>query len=94
MYTRIVTAAVANNRELVIAFESTAVLVRGLTSHPSWPGKEPQDGVHVRLIANVETKGLRPGTTSTRCAVIHPTRDSTSCRFTRAASPMRSSGST
>ena len=60
MYTRIAAAAVANHRELEIAFESTAELVRGLTSHPSWPGKEPQRGVHVRLIANVETPGLRP----------------------------------
>lgn len=60
MYRRITSAAVANRRDLMIAFESTATLVRGLTKHPSWPGKEPQDGVRVRLIANVETQGLRP----------------------------------
>ncbi len=60
MYARITAAAVANRRDLVIAFESTVTLVRGLPSHPMWPGKEPLVGVHVRLIANVESPGLQP----------------------------------
>jgi hypothetical protein len=60
MYGRIATAAVAGGHELEIGFESQADLVRGLVAHPGWPGKEPQAGVHVRLISNARYGGIRP----------------------------------
>jgi hypothetical protein len=60
MYDRIKAAAVESGHPLELAFESSAPLVRGIESDVRWPGKEPETGVHVRLIANVQSPGLKP----------------------------------
>lgn len=60
MADRMIAAAVAHGRDLELAFESEATIIRGIPVHPRWYGKEPQPNVHVRLIANVQSGGLSP----------------------------------
>jgi hypothetical protein len=61
MIDRLLEAAVAGDRELEILLEAEDIeFVRTLTHHARWPGKEPAEGLAIRLEANVKSSGLTP----------------------------------
>ncbi len=61
MADKIIAAARHNGIALELAFDSEKVsLLRAITKHARWAGKEPGDGISLRLIANVASSGLEP----------------------------------
>jgi len=59
MMDRLMEAAVAGGRELEIILEAEDIdFVRTLTAHPRWPGKNPGEGLRIKLEANVKSAGL------------------------------------
>ena len=61
MVDRLLEAAVAGDRELEILLEGEDIqFVRSLTAHSRWPGKDPGEGLAIRLEANVKSAGLAP----------------------------------
>ncbi|MBA3397865.1 MAG: hypothetical protein H0T89_34900 [Deltaproteobacteria bacterium] len=61
MADRIIAAARQNSIALELGFDSEKVsLLRAITKHARWPGKEPFEDVSLRLIANVASQGLEP----------------------------------
>lgn len=61
MMDRLMESALLGERELEILLEAEEVeFVRGLTAHPRWPGKQPREGLRIRLVANVKASGLTP----------------------------------
>ena len=61
MMDRLMEAAVAGDRALEIILEAEDIdFVRTLTAHPRWPGKNPGEGLRIKLEANVKSAGLTP----------------------------------
>lgn len=57
----LIEAARVNSRQLELQFDSENIeLIRAVVADPRWPGKEPADGISLRLIVPARTAELSP----------------------------------